>query len=175
MFPFKTPTAGWAERLDSGPYSRVYTGLVRFMDRGFQIGSAAKATGLSIDAIRFYQKSGLLRPPARTTGGYRVFTETEIAQLQFIARAQDLGFSLAEIRELLSLRNENGRACPEVRGLIHRKLQNVREKIASLRQLESELARGLGSCDRALKRSAARERGCPVIEEIATGKTRRKP
>ena len=145
------------------------------MAEALHIGTAAKQTGLSIDAIRFYQKSGLLKPPARTGGGYRVFTETEIAQLQFIARAQDLGFSLAEIRELLSLKNENGRACPEVRGLMHRKLQNVREKIASLRQLESELARGLRSCDRALKRSTARERGCPVIEEIATGKTSSKP
>jgi DNA-binding transcriptional MerR regulator len=83
--------------------------------------------------------------------GYRVFTETEIANLQFIAKAPNLGFSRAEIRDLLSLRNENCRACPEVRGLIHRKLQNVREKIASLKQLESELTRGLRSCDRALK------------------------
>src|SRR5215469_11326736 len=98
------------------------------MGQSLHIGTAAKETGLSIDAIRFYQKSGLLKPPARTTGGYRVFTETEIAQLQFIASAQDLGFSLAEIGELLSLRNENGQACPEVRGLIHRKLQNVREE-----------------------------------------------
>jgi MerR family mercuric resistance operon transcriptional regulator len=145
------------------------------MNRALQIGSAARVTGLSIDAIRFYQKSGLLRPPARTTGGYRVFTETEIAELQFIARAQDLGFSLAEIRELLSLRNENGRACPEVRSLIHGKLKNIREKISALKQLESELARSLRSCDRALKRHRAGERRCPVIDEIATGRTRRKP
>jgi DNA-binding transcriptional MerR regulator len=140
-----------------------------------QIGKAAKQTGLSIDAIRFYQKSGLLKPPARTAGGYRLFTKTEITQLEFIARAQDLGFSLAEIKELVSLRSENGRACPEVRGLIHRKLGNVREKIAALKQLESELARGLRLCDRALKRRTAMERGCPVIEEIATGGRNRKP
>lgn len=139
------------------------------------IGTAAKQTGLSIDAIRFYQKSGLLKPPARTSGGYRVFTETEIAQLGFIAGAQNLGFSLAEIKELVSLRNENGRACPEVRGLIHRKLQNVREKIGALKQLEFELARGLQLCDRALKRTTAAERGCPVIEEIATGGRKGKP
>jgi MerR family mercuric resistance operon transcriptional regulator len=145
------------------------------MGRALQIGSAAKVTGLSIDAIRFYQKSGLLRAPARTAGGYRVFTETEIAELQFIARAQDLGFSLAEIKELASLRNENGRACPEVRGLIHRKLRNVKEKIAALRQLESELARGLRSCDRALKDHTMAERGCPVMAEIARGRMRRKP
>jgi DNA-binding transcriptional MerR regulator len=145
------------------------------MSQTVQIGSAAKITGLSIDAIRFYQKSGLLRAPARTAGGYRVFTETEIAELQFIARAQDLGFSLAEIKELVCLRSENGRACPEVRRLIYRKLQNVREKLTALKQLESELARGLRSCDRALKRRPATERRCPVIEEIATGITRRKP
>jgi len=95
--------------------------------------------------------------------------------LQFIARAQDLGFTLAEIKELLSLRNENGRACPEVRGLIHRKLQNVRQKIVVLKQLESELARRLRSCDRALKRPPDPQRGCPVIEEIASGRTRHKP
>ena len=145
------------------------------MGQVLHIGTAAKQTGLSIDTIRFYQKSGLLKPPAGTAGGYRVFSETEIAELQFIARAQDLGFSLSEIKELLSLKNENGRACPEVRDLIHRKLQNVREKIFALKQLESELARGLRSCDRALKRPLAPQRGCPVIEEIATGRTRHKP
>jgi DNA-binding transcriptional MerR regulator len=145
------------------------------MSRALQIGSAAKVTGVSIDTIRFYQKSGLLRAPARTAGGYRVFTDTEIAELRFIARAQDLGFSLAEIKELASLRNENGRACPEVRSLIHRKLQNIREKIAALRLLESELVRGLRSCDRALRDRTTVERGCPVILEIETGRSTRKP
>jgi DNA-binding transcriptional MerR regulator len=145
------------------------------MAQRLHIGTAAKQTGLSIDAIRFYQKSGLLKPPARTAGGYRVFTTTEIAQLEFIARAQDLGFSLAEIKELVSLRNENGRACPEVRSLIHHKLQNVREKIAALKQLESELVRGLRLCDRAVKGRTATERGCPVIEEIATSGRKHKP
>jgi DNA-binding transcriptional MerR regulator len=143
--------------------------------QALHIGTAAKQTGLSIDAIRFYQKSGLLTPPARTAGGYRVFTKTGIAELEFIARAQDLGFSLAEIKELVSLRNENGRACPEVRSLICLKLQNVKEKIAALKHLESELARRLRLCDRALKRRTAGEGGCPVIEEIATGGRKGKP
>ena len=145
------------------------------MGQALHIGTAAKQTGLSIDTIRFYQKSGLLKPPARTAGGYRVFSETEIAELQFIAKAQDLGFSLAEFKELLSLRNQKGRACPEVRGLIHCRLQNVRQKIVALKQLESELARRLRSCDRALKRPPDPQRGCPVIEEIATGRTRHEP
>jgi len=128
---------------------------------------ASRRTGLSIDTIRFYQRSGLLKPPARTAAGYRVFTEAEIAELQFIARAQDLGFSLAEIKELVPLRNEDGRSCPEVCSLIRRKLQNVKEKIAGLTELEKELSRAMRACDRALRAHAATPRGCPVIERIA--------
>jgi len=116
--------------LDSRLYSRVYTKADR--RTYYESGASDRIGGQG-----HYQKSGLLRDPARTAGGYRLFTETEIAELRFIARAQDLGFSLAEIKELASLKTENGRACPEVRALIHGKLQNVREKIAALRQLES--------------------------------------
>jgi DNA-binding transcriptional MerR regulator len=138
-----------------------------------QIGTAAKASGLSIDTIRFYQKSGLLKPPARTSAGYRVFTDDEIDDLQFIAKAQDLGFSLAEIKELVLLRSETARACPEVRSIIERKLGNVREKLAALGQLEGELARALRSCDHALKARTAQS-GCPVIDQIAKTTKRRK-
>ena len=140
---------------------------------GLHIGTAAKATGLSIDTIRFYQKSGLLKPPRRTSAGYRVFTDAEIDELQFIAKAQDLGFSLAEIKELVLLRGGNGKACPEVRGLIERKLGSVREKIAALKQLETDLARARRKCDRALKASTAH--GCPVIDQIAKSSKRPKP
>jgi DNA-binding transcriptional MerR regulator len=59
-----------------------------------QIGQAAQKTGLSVDAIRFYEKSGLLPRPARTQGGYRLYEEREIADLEFIQKAQQLGFSL---------------------------------------------------------------------------------
>ena len=139
-----------------------------------QIGTAAKHTGLSIDTIRFYQKSGLIKPPARTSSGYRLFTETEVSELEFIARAQSLGFSLAEIKELVSLRNANGSTCPEVRSLVQRRLQTVRAKIAALQEIEGQLARGLRSCDRALRSKAAEQRGCPVIEQIAKGKSSRR-
>jgi DNA-binding transcriptional MerR regulator len=68
-----------------------------------QIGQVAHKTGLSVDAIRFYEKSGLLPRPARTQGGYRLYAEREIADLEFIQKAQRLGFSLNEIRELFSI------------------------------------------------------------------------
>lgn len=173
---FQKRQGGQTEALDSGPHSRVYTvtGTQAEMAHWLQIGTAAKATGLSIDTIRFYQKSGLLKPPARTSAGYRVFTDDEIDDLQFIAKAQDLGFSLAEIKELVLLRIQKARACPGVRSIIERKLVNVREKIAALGQLEGELARALRSCNRALKARNALD-GCPVIDQIAKATKRRKP
>ena len=136
------------------------------MAPGLQIGKAAKATGLTVDTIRFYQKSGLLIAPRRTSAGYRVFTDADIADLRFIAEAQDLGFSLAEIKELVQLRGESGRGCPEVYGLIGRRLASVREKIVALKQMEAELSRAQRVCARALRTRRGDDR-CPVIEQIA--------
>ena len=141
------------------------------MPRAFQIGKAAKATGLSIDTIRFYQKAGLVRPPARTASGYRVYTEAEIDDLHFIAKSQELGFSLAEIKDLVNLRGQNGQACPEVRDLLKRKLDSVREKMTALYNLEAELARALRACNQALKRH---DEHCPVIDRIQRATKERK-
>jgi DNA-binding transcriptional MerR regulator len=143
------------------------------MGQVLQIGTAAKATGLTVDTIRFYQKSGLLKAPRRTSSGYRVFTEAELDELHFIAKAQDLGFSLAEIKELVLLRGQRDRACPEVRSLIERKLGSVREKIAALKELELDLARAQRTCARALSTRTA-EAGCPVIDQIAHATKKRK-
>jgi len=134
------------------------------MTQALHIGKTAKTTGLSVDTIRFYQKAGLVRPPARTSGGYRVFTEADIDELQFISRAQALGFCLAEIKELVVvLRNRNPQACLEVHDLLKHKLTDVRQKIAALRHLESELTSALGKCRRSLEDHAA---GCPVIDDL---------
>jgi len=134
------------------------------MASGLQIGKAAKATGLTVDTIRFYQRIGLFKVPARTSGGYRVFTQNEIADLQFIGKAQELGFSLSEIRELTLLR-QNAHACPEVRGVIRRKLANIEEKIVALQQVRDELARSLRKCNRALKSHTPDDR-CPILSEL---------
>jgi MerR family mercuric resistance operon transcriptional regulator len=144
------------------------------MPRVLQIGQAAKATGLSVDTIRFYQKCGLVRPPARTTGGFRIFNATDLEELQFIARAQELGFSLAEIKDLVSVQQQNGRGCLEVQALLKRKLAVVRGKISGLRQIEVELDRALRRCDRALKDST-NVPACPVIDQIQRASKRRKP
>src|SRR5213080_1201043 len=110
------------------------------MEASLQIGQVAKRTGLTVDAIRFYEKSGLLPRPARTEGGYRLYHEREVADLEFIQKAQQLGFSLNEIRELFSIQRHQQEMCVHVRDLIAQKLAVVRSKIEKLQTLEEVLA-----------------------------------
>jgi MerR family Zn(II)-responsive transcriptional regulator of zntA len=144
------------------------------MDRAVKIGGAAKATGLSIDTIRFYEKEQLLRHSIRTDGGFRLFGPSQIRALKFIRKSQELGFSLNEIRELLILRSDNVPACSRMKELLERKLVGVEQKIGELRTLEHGLKAALRKCVRGLKASDASHDGCcPVLDEISrpTGET----
>jgi MerR family mercuric resistance operon transcriptional regulator len=142
------------------------------MTRAVKIGELARQTGLSIDAIRFYEKEGLLQHPPRSQGGYRLFSSGHVDTLLFIRQAQELGFSLNEIRELLILRDERLHACTHVRELLAQKLGAVREKLAELRALEELLRGALKKCDRKLQADGGPHKECcPVLDEIAqTGK-----
>src|SRR5215470_17547203 len=111
------------------------------------IGSVAKKMGLTPDAIRFYERNSLLPRASRTQGGFRQYGETDIETLTFIRRAQSLGFKLREIRSLLDLRRGRVRPCAQVRGRLQTKLDDVRTKLADLKQLERELLAALHSCD----------------------------
>src|SRR5580658_3295200 len=139
-----------------------------------QIGQIAQKTGLSVDAIRFYEKAGLLPRPARTQGGYRLYQEQEVADLEFIQRAQQLGFSLNEIRELFSIQRHPHEVCEHVRDLIAQKLAVVRGKIAELRAMETELAGALRQCRTALRQPAKHRDCCPVLEAIANPSPKRR-
>jgi DNA-binding transcriptional MerR regulator len=139
-----------------------------------QIGQVAQKTGLSVDAIRFYEKSGLLPRPARTQGGYRLYEEREIADLEFIQKAQQLGFSLSEIRELFSIQRHPQEVCVHVRDLIAQKLGIVRAKIAELQAMEAELAGALRQCRTALRRPAKHRDCCPVLDAIASPSGKKK-
>jgi DNA-binding transcriptional MerR regulator len=99
-----------------------------------QSGEVALKTGLSVDAIRFYEKTGLVPKPVRTRGGYRLYQDSKIADLEFIQKAQLLGFSLSEIRELFSIQRHPRETCVHVRDLIGQKLELVRGKMAELRR-----------------------------------------
>jgi DNA-binding transcriptional MerR regulator len=137
------------------------------MNHTLKIGEVAKATGLSVDAIRFYQRERLVRQTARTDGGFRLFGPGDIQTLRFIRQAQELGFSLSDIRQLLYLESGKDETCSHVRDLLEQKLAAVRGKIAELKKLERNLKLGLRKCNRELgSKRECRDGHCPVLEEI---------
>jgi DNA-binding transcriptional MerR regulator len=109
---------------------------VKRVSYGAKIGQVAQETGLTIDTIRFYEKQGLLRRSPRTAGGFRMFGATEIETLRFVRKAQELGFSLNEIRELLVLRADHVPACSHVNEILDQKLAAIEQKIKELQNLE---------------------------------------
>jgi DNA-binding transcriptional MerR regulator len=150
--------------LDSGHDSRVYPFYVA---ETVHIGKAAKLGGVSVDTIRFYQKLGIIKSASRSAGGYRLFNREQIHELKFVRHAQELGFSLTEVKELLALRQKY-HACSAVQSMLKRKLEDVREKIVSLARLEGELAGALRDCNRELrlKREIKHEDCCPLLTKL---------
>ena len=139
-----------------------------------QIGALSKQSGLRVDAIRFYEKQRLVPSPRRSGGGFRLFGEEDLAALRFIKSAQELGFSLDEIRELWAIRRDSAEACPTMRGLLRTKLTSVDSKISRLKVLRAELKSALRKCEVALGRSRkAPSHNCPVLDDIS-GKQRLK-
>jgi MerR family transcriptional regulator, Zn(II)-responsive regulator of zntA len=137
---------------------------------GIQIGKVSEQTGLSVDAIRFYEKQRLLEHPPRTEGGFRLFNTQDIQRIQFIRRAQRLGFSLPEIRELLVIERDEGETCSHVRELLQAKVAEIRGKVEALCLLEGQLTRKLRKCERKLNASdASHDSRCPVLDEIVRG------
>ncbi len=138
------------------------------MPNSMQIGRVSQTTGLSVDAIRFYEKERLLDRPPRTSGGFRLFKADDIERIKFIRSVQNLGFSLPEIRELLVLQRDHRDVCCHVHDLLRAKIGAVREKILALRALERQLASGLRKCERSLEsQKNCRPAACPVLQEAA--------
>ena len=130
------------------------------------IGVVAKKIGLSVDAIRFYERNGLLPRPPRTAGGFRRYAENDVETLAFVRRVQGLGFNLSEIRGLLQLRGNRMQPCAPVQRRLQEKLSDVQRKLAGLHNLEHELRLALQSCNRELRKRDAR---CPILGENLRG------
>src|SRR5258707_7826619 len=126
-----------------------------------QIGIVAKKIGLSVDAIRFYERNGLLPRPPRTEGGFRRYGENDVETLAFVRRVQGLGFKLSEIRGLLNLRGTRLQPCAPVRRRLE-KLADVQRKLRDLHKLEDELRLALRSCNKELRKRSAH---CPILRE----------
>jgi DNA-binding transcriptional MerR regulator len=132
-----------------------------------QIGIVAKKIGLSVDAIRFYERNSLLPRAERTQGGFRQYGESDVETLAFIRRVQGLGFKLSEIRSLLKLRGNRLQPCAPVRRRLQEKLVDVRRRLADLQKLEHELRLALRSCNKELRKRSAH---CPILRRTNTRK-----
>ena len=130
-------------------------------------GQLAQRVGVNFETLRFYEKEGLLSPASRTPSGYRQFAESALDRLEFVRRAKSLGFSLAEIRELLVLKEGNAQSCVEVRGRLQNKLIALLAKKAELESLETQLRSALRKCDRQLKQLGSQQANqCPVLKQM---------
>lgn len=140
-----------------------------------QIGDVANETGLSVDTIRFYERERLLQKAARSSGGFRLFSSEDVADLTFIRNAQELGFSLQEIRDLVGVRKTRHPDCAKVEKMLGHKIAAVRAKIYALRTLERELQRTLNHCQANLLKAAnGNAEDCPVLVDISRSPGRKR-
>ncbi len=128
---------------------------------GMTIGQVARAAGVGVETIRFYERRGLLDEPPRRASGYRQYSDGAVRQLRFIRRAKELGFSLREIAELLELRAETPTQCEDVRRRLEAKITDIENRIADLHHIKRALAELAATC-------AAQDPigACPILEAL---------
>jgi len=110
------------------------------------IGRVAQRAGVGIETVRFYEREGLIDKPPRGPSGYRHFPESVVPRLLFIKRAKELGFTLNEIKELLSLRLDPVTTCADVRQRAETKIADIEDKMNSLRRIRQALVKLTESC-----------------------------
>ncbi|ENY73872.1 Zn(2+)-responsive transcriptional regulator [Aeromonas diversa] len=132
----------------------------------YRIGELAKACGIKADTLRFYEKNALIAPSIRSEAGYRLYSEADRRRLEFILRAKSVGFSLADIGELLALEhNKANVTCQEVKGVADAKLAQVEEKIRELTRFRENL-KALSDICCGGPRSAEH---CAILETLESG------
>src|ERR1043165_8346465 len=123
------------------------------------IGAIAKRAGVSIDTVRYYEKNGLLSPQGRLASGYRRYGDLELSRLRFIRRAQELGFSLKDVRELLGLSRQ--RDVARVKRAAEKKLAEVDARLAALQRMREGLATLVATCP-----GHGRAADCPILKAL---------
>ena len=137
--------------------------------RMLKIGDVSKRSGVGIEALRFYEKSGLLDKPSRTYSGYRVYGEEVLERLAFIKQAQALGFSLDEIRRIVDDARRGESPCDEVREIVRRRMEELDERLRELQRHRKELKATLEEWD---KVGRAPGHVCGLIEGSELGHAR---
>lgn len=129
--------------------------------KALTIGRLAKEAGVNLETVRFYERRGLLPRPPRSAAGYRLFPVEAARRLRFIRRAQELGFSLGEIRELLSLRVSASARSTDVRKRAEAKIADIEAKIRSLDSMKRTLRKLTNSCE-----GCSPIAECPILESL---------
>ena len=125
-----------------------------------RIGELARATGTKAETIRYYEREGILPAADRTDSNYRDYSDGHLATLTFVRRARELGFSMAQVRELLALSDHDDKPCEDVDQLVKQQLFEVESKIADLAALRDELAELARSCQ------SDRIGQCRIVESL---------
>ena len=140
------------------------TGLLLGMTKrliGIRTGDLAKLAEVNAQTLRYYERRGLLLKPKRTESGYRLYDEDAVRRIRFIKKAQDLGFTLAEISELLSLEVEEQTACEDIREKAQAKLTEIDGKVRDLTRIRKTLAKLIEAC--AARKSTE---ACPILDSL---------
>lgn len=136
----------------------------------YKIGEVARRANVNKETVRYYEKRGLIPKPDRRRSGYRIFTKRHINQIKFIKRAQELGFTLNEIKELLELRIDENSTCSEIKQEAQEKYKDVVEKIEDLQRIKATLTDLIDSCA-----GEGPKGDCPILEALeGESKTGRK-
>ena len=125
------------------------------------IGQIAKQTGLSVEAIRFYEKEALISPPERSQSGYRMYQPDVVKRVNFIKQAKAVGFSLKEIRDLLSLKASEATCCGDIHAVATEKIEEIDTKISELKNMRNILANLAAQCETSADLSE-----CPILDSL---------
>lgn len=129
------------------------------------IGKVAELAHVNVQTIRYYERRGLLREPDRTASNYRVYGGSTLRRVRFIQRAQDLGFTLSEIKELLELRASPRSCCADVRERSEAKIRDIDEKVRTLGAMRKALAKLVQTCS-----GRGPVTDCPILESLEDSK-----
>lgn len=112
----------------------------------YTIGQLAKSVGVPISTVRYYERTGLLKPEARTGSNYRVYSQQSLQRLQFIRSAQAVGLSLDDIAQMLRAAHGSDQPCKEIVGLARQRLDDVRQQLKHLKTVERTLSKAVENC-----------------------------
>lgn len=133
------------------------------------IGQLAKEAGVNVETVRFYEREGIIPQPARPQTGYRLYGPQIARRIRFIREAQDLGFSLTEIRQLLALRVDPTTSCAEVKSAAEAKISSIDEKIEALRTMRKALVVITNTCS-----GEGPTTDCPILDALDRAATKKK-